>query len=455
MSKIQKRHAMRVNDMTQGNPIKLIIAFAIPLFVGNIFQQIYNMVDTMVVGYGLGDQAIASIGATTTLYNLVVNFAWALNSGYGIVVTQRFGAGDEKTMKKAIAGMIELDIAVTVILSLLALVFLRPLMKFMNIPESIFDQAYIYIFIIYAGMIATIAYNMFAGILRAMGNSRSPLYFLIASSILNVILDVLFVLVIPLGVAGAAIATVIAQAVSAIFCGIYVFLNYGKYMPEKEDYIVPKEILADLFTTGFAMALMITVIDLGSLIFQRANNVYGETIIASHAAARRIITMFMAPISTIATANATFIGQNWGAKKIERIRTTMKKVMGIELLWTVFSVILIYLFGDIMIRFITGTNDSEVIANAVMSIRIHFACYPALGILICLRNAMQAMGRKVAPVISSCIELGMKMFAAIWLIPHLGFFGTCITEPVTWVLMMVFLLVVYIARKDKMFAITV
>ena len=177
MSKIQKRQTMRVKDMTQGSPIKLIIAFAIPLFVGNIFQQLYNMVDTMVVGYGLGDQAIAAVGATTTLYNLVVNFAWALNNGYGIVVTQRFGAGDEKAMKKSIAGMIELDIAVTVVLSVLALVFLHPLMEFMNIPESIFEQAYTYIFIIYAGMITTIAYNMFAGILRAMGNSRSPLYF--------------------------------------------------------------------------------------------------------------------------------------------------------------------------------------------------------------------------------------------------------------------------------------
>lgn len=455
MSKNQKNSVMRVKDMTQGNPVKLIIAFAIPLFVGNIFQQIYNMVDTMVVGYGLGDSAIAAIGATTTLYNLVVNFAWALNNGYGIVVTQRFGAGDEKTMKKAIAGMIELDIAVTVILSLLALVFLHPLMKFMNIPEAIFAQAYTYIFIIYAGMITTIAYNMFAGILRAMGNSRSPLYFLIASSVLNVVLDVLLVLVIPLGVAGAAVATVIAQAVSAILCGAYVFKHYGKYMPEKEDYKVPKEVIADLFTTGVAMALMITVIDLGSLIFQRANNVYGEMIITAHAAARRIITMFMAPISTISTANATFIGQNWGAKKIERIRTNMKKVLGIEVLWAVFSAVLMYLLGDTMVRFVTGTDDAEVIKNAVMSIRIHFSCYPALGILVCLRNAMQAMGRKAAPVISSCIELGMKIFAALWLIPHFGFLGTCVTEPVTWVLMMIFLVVVYITQRDKMLGITV
>lgn len=452
MAQTSKNQVQRVNDMTQGSPIKLILTFAIPLFIGIIFQQVYSMVDTMVVGYGLGDQAIAAIGATSSLYSLIVNFAWGLNSGYGIVVTQRFGAHDEKALKQSIAGMIVLDAAVTAVLTALSLIFLHPLMRFMNTPEAIFDQAHAYIVIIYAGMITTIGYNMFAGILRAMGNSRSPLYFLIISSLLNVVLDILLVLVIPMGVAGAAIATVIAQNVSAVLCGIYVFRNYGKYMPSREDYRVPKKMLGELFSTGFAMALMITVVDFGSAIFQRANNVFGEVIITSHAAARRIIEMFMSPLSTIATANSTFIGQNWGARKMDRIKATIKKVIGLEVAWAVFSAAAVYLFGSAMVQFITGTDDPDVIANAVMSIRLHFACYPALGILFCLRTSMQAMGQKIAPVISSCIELAMKFFAAAWLIPQFGFFGTSITEPVTWVLMMAFLAVVYFTQRKNMFA---
>ena len=205
--------------MTTGSVLPLVLLFSVPLLVGNIFQQVYSMVDTMVVGYGLGDQAIAAIGATTTLYSLIVNFAWALNNGYAIVVTQRFGAHNIRGMRQAIAGMIMLNGGMTLLLTVLALTFLRPLLLFMNTPASIFEDAYRYIAIIYAGMISTIAYNMFAGILRAMGNSRSPLYFLIMASVINIGLDLLFVLKMDMGVSGAALATVIARTISAVLGG--------------------------------------------------------------------------------------------------------------------------------------------------------------------------------------------------------------------------------------------
>ncbi len=212
---------MRVMDMTQGSPVKLILAFAIPLFIGNIFQQIYSVVDTAVAGYCLGDGAIAAIGATSSLYALLIDFASGLNSGCAIVVTQCFGAHDEKKLKSAIAGMIELDTGVTLALTLLSLIFLRPLMRFLNTPESIFEQAYAYIVVICAGMIATIAYNLFSSILRAFGNSRTSLYFLIISSALNMGMDLLFVAVLGMGVSGAALATVIAEGISALLCGCY------------------------------------------------------------------------------------------------------------------------------------------------------------------------------------------------------------------------------------------
>lgn len=451
MNRIQEKSAMRTLDMTQGSPIKLILAFAIPLFIGNIFQQVYSMVDTMVAGYNLGDSAIAAIGATSSLYSLMIDVASGLNSGYAIVVTQRFGAHDEKRLRASIAGMIWLDAAVTAVLTVLSLVFLRPLMHFMNTPEAIFDQAYSYIAVICAGMAATIAYNMFAGILRAFGNSRTSLYFLIVSSLLNMGMDLLFVAVLHMGVAGAALATVIAQAVSAVLCGVYVYRRYGELFPGREDFHVPFELVAELFSNGIAMALMYCVVDLGSVIFQRANNALSETVISAHTASRRIVGIMMQPLATISTASSTFVGQNWGAKKPERIRAALRQVVGMEIAWSLFGCAVIFAFGGALVRFTTGTSDAAVTGNAVMSLRWHLAFFPVLGCLLVLRTAMQAMGKKTAPVLSSCIELGMKLLSAAFLIPRLGFFGTSITEPVTWTLMLLFLATAFFVQRKTLF----
>ena len=446
------RPSARVRDMTTGDPLGLILRFAVPLFIGNIFQQIYSMVDTMVVGYHLGDEAIAAIGATSALYSLIINFAGALNNGYGIVVTQCFGSHDRQQMKYAIAGMAMLNITVVLLLTVLASVFLRPLMHFMNTPQLLFQLSHDYISVIILGIAATMGYNMFAAILRAMGNSRSPLYFLILSSVLNIVLDVLFVMVFEMGIRGAAIATVLAQATSAILCGTYVIRNYREYLPGSEDFRVPGAMLGTLFSTGIAMAMMSSLVDCGSVIFQRTNNVLGEIYITAYTAGRRLMMIMIQPLATIAVAASSFVGQNWGARKPERIQKGIRLAMLLELGWSVFAAIVIFLFGGLLIRFTTGTSDSEIVSHAVMSLRIHFSMFPFLGILFCIRNVMQAMGRKVAPVLSSCIELAMKILSASILIPKLGFVGTCITEPVTWVLMTVFLMTVYMIIRKRIYA---
>ena len=210
-----------------------------------------------------------------------------------------------------------------------------------------------------------------------------------------------------------------------------------------------KSIYMELASTGFSMALMICVVDLGSTVFQRANNLLGEAYITAHTASRKLISIMMQPISTIANANSAFIGQNWGTKKIDRIQTALKKVIRLEVLYGLFAYVTIYLFGGALVRFTTGTSNAEVVANAVMSLRIHFSCFPVLAILLCLRTAMQAMGRKTAPVLSSGIELAMKIVSAWLLIPRMGFLGTCVTEPVTWVLMTTFLTAAYWLRQKK------
>lgn len=439
-----------VLDMTQGNAVRMILAFAIPLFIGNIFQQVYSMVDTMVAGYCLGDQAIAAIGATSSLYGLVIDLAWGLNSGFSLVVTQAFGAHDQGKLRKAIGGMMLLDGVITAVLTVLALLFLTPLMRLMNTPDSIFEQAYSYMAVIFAGMLATICYNMFAGILRAFGNSKTPLYFLIFSSLLNIALDLLFVAVFRMGVGGAALATIVSQAVSGILTGIYVYRTYRDMMPRREDFRLDKRLTKELLSTGSAMAFMYSVISLGSVVFQGATNALGEAVITAHTAARRIINILMQPLSTVMDASGTFVAQNWGAQQKRRIRETLRKVMGVEAAWGLFACLVVYLFGRVIIQFTTGTQNAGILDNAVMSLRIHFPFFPVLGILLAMRVAMQSMGQKIAPVISSVIELGMKVLSALWLIPAFGFVGTCVTEPITWIIMTAFLLIVYFLKTRKM-----
>ena len=445
--------AAHVRDMTEGSTFRLLVAYAIPLLVGNLFQQFYSLVDTMVVGYRLGDQAIAAIGATVSLYSLIINFACDLNNGYGIVVTQRFGAHQPREMRQAVAGMIELDAAVSFGLTIMSLVFLRPLLLFMNTPQEIFDQSYAYIFAICAGIPVTIAYNMFSAIMRALGNSRSPLFFLIISSVLNAALDILFVWVLDAGISGAAVATVIAQLISALLSGIYVWHNYREYLPKGNDWRVPGKVLTSLFTMGFAMALASCVVELGTVIFQRTTNLLGEVLITAHSASRRIVIMMLQPIMTMAAANMTFVGQNYGAGKMDRIRPAVRLTMLMEIVWCLFAAAVVFLFGEQLIRFTTGTTNSEVLHNAVLSLRIQFIIYPVLGVLFCYRNTLQGMGQKVVPVLSSCIELAMKLLAAGWLIPKLGFIGVCITEPVTWALMVIFLASAYAVLQKKWFAV--
>ena len=232
---VRKDHVLR-GDMTVGSPLKKILWFAVPLFIGKIFQQVYNLADTAIAGYTLGDNAIAAIGATSSLYSLLVDFASGMNSGFGIVTAQSFGAKNWGKVRRSIAAMLVLNLALAAVLTAGSLVALRPLMAAMEVPDAIFEDAYAYIFVIFAGLLATVCYNMFVGILRAFGNSRTPLYVLVAACVVNLVLDVLFMVQFQWGVAGAAAATVIAQAFSAVLCGLYLWRVYPHLLPRIGDF---------------------------------------------------------------------------------------------------------------------------------------------------------------------------------------------------------------------------
>lgn len=438
--------------MTEGSPLKHILLFAVPLFAGNIFQQIYSAVDTAVAGYNLGDKAIAAIGATSALYSLIIDLATGLNSGYSIVISQCFGGGDTEKLKRAIAAAIILNILSAAVMTGVSLIFLKPLMALMNTPAEIFGEGFSYMAVICGGMIFTVIYNMFAGILRALGNSRIPLYCLMISCAVNICLDILFVSVMKTGVAGAAYATIIAEAVSALVCGIFILVKYRHILPQKKHFGFSGGIYRDLIATGVSMGLMYCIVDMGSVIFQRANNSLGEMYISAHTSARRLINIFMQPLGTLATASSTFIGQNYGAGQYGRIKTALKQVVLMEIVWSAFSCGLVWICGGGLIKLTTGTENGEIISTAVLSLRWHLSFFPALGILLCLRTAMQAMGRKTAPVLSSAIELILKIASAVWLIPIYGFLGTCMTEPVIWTAMLIFLSAAFWAARKKIFA---
>lgn len=439
----------RVTDMREGNPVRLITAFAVPLLIGNVFQQIYSVVDTMVAGYCLGDRAIAAIGSTHAVYSLILQLSWGLASGFVLVITRNFGAGDRGALRKTIASTFSLSAIITVVMTTLSLSVLRPFLRVMNTPDSILEDAHSYMVVIVAGLAATMLYNMFAGIMRAFGNSVTPLYALIFSSLLNVGLDLLFVAVFHMGVGGAALATVIAQGASGVICGWYVLKNYRAFMPRKEDFLPDWPLIREMLSTGGAMAFMYSIVSIGSLFYQGAVNGLGDTIITAHTASEKVIGILMGPMSCLMDATSTFVGQNWGAGKADRVREAFKKSMIMEIVLGLACCGLVYLLGEQFIRLLTGTTDTEVLRWAVLNMRIVLPFFPVLGVLFILRTSMQAMGQKIAPVISSTLELAMRFVGALWMVPAFGYYGVSWNTPLTWSVMTAFLFAAYLVQTRK------
>ncbi|MBP5491195.1 MAG: MATE family efflux transporter [Lachnospiraceae bacterium] len=433
----------RTSDMTTGNSLKKILMFALPLFIGTMFQQVYSLVDTVIAGHILGDSAVAAIGATSALYSVVLYFAVGLNSGYGIIIARMYGKKDIPKLKSAFATMVILNVSITALLTALVLPLLGKLLRLLDTPEEIFSQAHEYIFIIFAGLTATILYNMCAGFLRAVGNSRTPLYFLILSCGINSVLDWVFVAELGMGVEGAAYATLIATVFSGAAGLVYIIRVYPDYMPGLRDLIPDKGLVREMLSTGLSMALMNSVFALGSIILQKAINDLGTAIITAHTASRRIYDFLMMPMSTAATATATFTSQNFGAGKKDRITAAIKKVLLIEMAWSLFSAVLSITAGKPLIGLILGTTDNTVLSNGYLNLTMSTLFFFPLGVLLVMRMSMQAMRYKVAPVISSPIELAVKIVSSLWVVPKIGYKAVAATEPVTWVLCALFLIYIF------------
>lgn len=430
-------------NMTEGSIFKNLIYFAIPILIGNIFQQLYNVADTAIIGNILGDTALASVGAASPVYNLLVGLAGGLTNGFSVIIARYFGAKNEREMKKSVSLTYILSALTAIIVTVASLSILHPLMVSLKTPDEIIVSTENYLRIIMIFSVITVAYNMLAGMMRAIGNSKAPLYFLIISTFVNIILDFLFVKGFGMGVSGAAYATVISQAVSVVLCFIYAAKKCDFLIFRRKELCWDKALLSDLTATGISMGLMYAIVSVGSVILQGAVNSLGTGIITAHTAARKIDDIFMLPLGTVAMASSTFASQNYGAKKMERVKKGIRYGIGIASCWSIFSLAVVSLFRKPLIHALTGTTDEVVISEASRYVIWNISFFIVLGVLLILRSSLQGLGRKLIPISGSIVEFLLKIFAAAVLAPSLGYFGICILEPAIWIICAAIVLIDY------------
>jgi putative MATE family efflux protein len=434
------------NDMTKGNPVKLILLFSIPLLIGNVFQQFYSMVDTIIVGRFVGVDALAAVGATGSMVFLVNGFATGLTSGFAVLVSQKFGAKDENGLRKAVASAVTLTVISVIVVTLVSLIGAKPLLKLMNTPENIMGDAYTYIKIIYGGVVATVAYNLIASILRALGDSKTPLYFLIVSSVLNVILDLVFIINFKMGVAGAAYATIISQGVSAILCLIYTYKKFIILRLKKEDFNVKRKYYHKHLKIGIPMALQFSITSIGIMTVQAALNVFGSIVIASYTAASKALQLVMQPAITFGVTMATYCGQNLGAKEYGRIKEGVKECTKISIITSIIAGAVLIFLGKYFVMMFISNPDAEILKYAQQVLDISAIFFIPLGLIFIYRNALQGIGDSFVPMMAGVYELVARAIVAFTLPRYLYFIGICLADPVAWFAAVIPLGITYFRR---------
>lgn len=420
-------------NMTTGNPVKLILIFSIPLLIGNIFQQFYSMVDTVIVGRYLGVDALAAVGSTTSFGFLVNGFVMGMTSGLAVLTAQKFGAKDEVGLRKSVASSLILSLITAVIFTVISILSARPILKLMNTPENIIDDAVTYIVIIYAGIIATVCYNIIASILRALGDSRTPLYFLIISSVLNIVLDLVFIINFSMGVGGAAYATIISQGISGILCFIYAYKKYKNLRLKKADFKVDKSYYTTHLKISIPIALQFSITAVGIMIVQSALNIFGSVVIASYTAASKVLQIVMQPAITFGVTMATFCAQNLGANNYKRIKEGVKKGAYISIISSIIAALILVLGGKFFVGIFIENPDAEILAYAQEVFNYSALFFIPLGLIFIYRNALQGMGQSFVPMMAGVYELGARSLVAFTLPKFIGFTGICLSDPIAWI----------------------
>ncbi len=423
---------MATKELTSGSPIKLITFFMLPIFLGNIFQQLYNLVDALIVGRIIGINALAAVGATSPIIFMIISFIFASTQGFTVITAQKFGAREYDLVKKSLAASIVLSAALTIIVTLISAPFSYQMLAFLRTPTDIIDMADTYLFIMLAGIFATVFYNLSSNVIRALGDSKTPLYFLIFASILNVFLDIYFIVKLKMGIAGAGWATVLSQAVSTILCLAFMFWKFPILRLKKEDWNVSKDFYMEHLRVGIPMGFQMSVLSIGIIALQFVLNGFGSVAVAAFTTAMRVDQLFTQVYLALGATMAVFAAQNFGAKKLSRIKEGAKASILIAFITSIFSILVLTFFSGDLVALFMSEVDPEVVRLAEIYLHILMIFFFFLGVLLIFRNILQGMGSVMAPLASGIAELIARTACAFIFGHYFGYVGICTATPAAW-----------------------
>ena len=422
------------NDMTVGNPMKIILSFTMPIFIGNVFQQFYNMADAVIVGKFVGNKALAAVGSTGTIMFLIYGFVVGMTAGFTVLTAQKFGAGDMTGMRKTVAGAGILSFIIGAILTALFMIFMKPLLILMNTPSDIFSDAYSYIMIVSGGILAQMLYNLLSSVLRALGNSKTPLYFLILSALLNIVLDLVLIVGFKMGAPGAAVATVIAQGTSGVLCLFYIIAKIPVLHLTRDDLHVGGTIYGIQLRIGLPMALQYSITAIGTMMVQSALNILGSTLVAAFTAAGKIEQVVTQAYVAMGTTMATYGAQNMGAGNVSRIRQGFKSCTIIGVVYSFVAATFIMTVGKYM-TYLFVLEDVELIMS---SVDIYLKCigifFIPLAVVNIYRNGIQGLGYGLLPMMAGVAELIGRGVVAVIAAHQKSYTGVCLASPAAWIL---------------------
>ena len=421
-----------VRDMTEGSPARNILNFALPLVLGYVLQHLYQVVDAAIVGRWVGVEGLAAVGASSSIMFLFLGFCNGACAGFSVPVAQAFGAKEYSLMRQYVANAIRIGIWISVLLTIPICVLCSPILRLVNVPDDIFHQAWIYLMLQFLGIPLAIAYNLLAGFIRSLGNSKEPFYFLLVSSATNIILDLIFVIVFRWGVFGAGFATLISQIVSASLCYSFIIRQMKMLIPVGEERRYDSDHVTHLLNNGIPMGLQFSITGIGVIMLQRANNALGTMYVAAFTASMRVKYVFTTVFENIGVAMATYCGQNIGARRLDRVKSGLKAATGIMLVYFVFTFAVIFPFADEMMALFVDPSQRQIIDLASQYMRISNYFYPVLGMLTIFRYSIQGLGYSTLSLMSGVMEMLARCAVSIWMVPAMGFMGVCLGDPAAW-----------------------
>ncbi len=445
---------VKTKSLTTGSPGKQIFAFSAQMLIGLLFQQLYNMADTAIVGKWLGVDSLAAVGSVGSLNFMIMGFCIGVCSGFAIPIAQSFGAGDHKRLRKIAANSVFLSGVFSVVITLVVCIFCRQILKVMQTPENIFEEAYIYIFIIFVGIPTTFLYNLLSGVIRALGDSKTPIYFLLISSVINVVLDIVSITVFGMGVEGPAIATVVAQGVSGILCLFFIIKKFKILHIKKDEWKIDKSCIMPLISAGLPMGMQYSITAIGSVVLQSAVNMLSSSYVAAVTAGSKVSLFFCCPFEALGGTMATFAGQNIGAKKVDRIKKGIIAALLIGFAYSVIAAGVLMLFGDKILLLFLNADATEIIHNAHLFLVANSICYILLTLVNVLRFCIQGMGYSAFSVLSGVSEMIARSAMGFIIVPFLGYGAVCFANPLAWVMADIFLIpacIYCMKRKKKRF----